>query len=98
MDQFRLAASAEKLEKLLLQYAATDAEVGGLQKALSGLINDARAGKIAAPLEWRDVPGTHSFTEGYLRKYGDLEAAHADFKIEVTGGESPMLRALRLNG
>jgi hypothetical protein len=98
MDHILLAKSAEKLEKILLQYAPVDAEVSGLFDALSGLINDARTGKIVTPMEWRDVPGAHNFTEGGLRKYAALETAFAEFRIEVTGGESPVLKNLRLNG
>lgn len=96
MDQVLIAESADKLEKILLEYLPVDAEVGGLFQALSGLINDARTGKILAPMEWRDIPGAYSFTEGRLRKYNSLEMAFADFRIEVTGGESPVLRELRL--
>lgn len=97
MDQVLLVKSAEKLEKTLLQYSSVDAEVSDLFDALSGLINDARTGKILTPIEWRDVPGTYHFTEGGLRKYDTLETAYAEFKIEITGGESPVLRSLRLN-
>lgn len=97
MDQVLLAKSAEKLEQLLAQYSSVDAEVSDLFDALSKLINDACTGKIVAPIEWRDVPGVHNFTEGGLRKYDGLETAYAEFKVEVTGGESPVLRRLRLN-
>ncbi|WP_093561164.1 hypothetical protein [Pseudoduganella namucuonensis] len=96
MDQVLLVKSAEKLEKLLAQYSPIDSEVSDLFEALSKLINDARTGKIVKPLEWRDVPGACNFSEGNLRKYDALETAYAEFKIEITGGESPLLRSLRL--
>lgn len=97
MDQVLLAKSAEKLEEILLQYAPLDVEVSALFDSLSKLIDDARTGKILDPIEWRDIPGAHSFTEGGLRKYASLETAYAEFKIEATGGESPVLKRLRLN-
>lgn len=96
MNKTMLEKSAEKLERLLHQYAIGDAEVGVLLDALAKIISDARAGKISTPLAWREIPGAIWFSEGHLRKYGDLEAAFAEFRIEVTGGESPVLRKLRL--
>lgn len=95
MDQFLLESSAKRLEEVISQYSFDDAEVKALSYALSKLIADARAGKIVCPVEWRDIPGTYSFTEGGLRKYSDLEKAYAEFKIEISGGESPLLRRLR---
>lgn len=97
MDQVLLASSAEKLETLLLQYSSVDSEVSGLFDALSGLINEARTGKIVTPMEWREVSGTYNFTEGGLSKYGALETAFAEFRIEITGGESPALKNFRLD-
>lgn len=41
------------------------------------------------------MPGAYFFNEGQLRQYPDLESAYADFKIEVTGGETPALRMFR---
>jgi hypothetical protein len=96
MDQRLLKKSAENLEKVISKYASTDAEVDGLYKSLSTLIADARAGEIILPVQWEDVPGAYGFLEGGLRQYRDLEAAYASFKIEVTGGESPLLKSLRL--
>lgn len=98
MDRLLLLKSAERLEQLLRQYAAVDHEAKVLLDALSALINDARYGKIVSALEWSEVPGALSFTEGGLAKYGDLETAYAEFKIEITGGESPVLRNLRASG
>ncbi|MBC8999897.1 hypothetical protein IAI51_25555 [Pseudomonas sp. N40(2020)] len=95
MDQFLLERSAKTLEEVVSQYLLDDAEVESLSYTLSKLIADARAGKIVSPVEWGDVPGAYSFTEGGLRKYSDLEKAYAEFKIEVSGGESPFLRSLR---
>jgi hypothetical protein len=95
MDQALLVAAAEKLENLMLRYSAADARVRHLHGVLSEVIDDARNGRILTPLEWGDVPGSYGFTEGQLRQYRDLEAAYARFRVEITGGESPVLRALR---
>lgn len=97
MDQILLAKSAEKLKEILIKYSSTDAGALALFDALLGLIDDGRTGKIRAPIEWRDIPGAYHFTEGDLGKYSDLETAFAEFKIEATGGESPVLKRLRLN-
>lgn len=97
MNPLLLAKSAEKLEQILRHYLTFDREVLRLFDALSRLISDARTGRILGPMEWRDIPGGYDFTEGGLGKYSDLEAAYAEFKIEITGGESPVLRSLRLN-
>jgi hypothetical protein len=96
MDQVLLVRSAERLEEVISKYSSADTEVRGPFESLSKLIADARAGKIVSPMEWRDVPGAYGFTEGGLQKYADLEIAYAEFKIEITGGESPFLRNLRL--
>jgi hypothetical protein len=98
MDQVVLAATAEKLEKILQQYAPVDSNVSGLLRALAGVIALARAGKILAPLDARDIPGGYMFVEGELREYSELELAYAEFRIEATGGETPLLRELRLKG
>lgn len=98
MNKVLLADAAERLAQLLGRYADVDAEAKGLQDGLSALIDDARLGGIAEPLPWGDVPGGQRFNEGGLRKYADLEAAYALFKIELTGGESPVLRNLRSAG
>lgn len=96
MDQVMLRESAEYLEEVISKYAS-DAKVGCLHKALSTLIADARAGTIVFPLQWNDIPGTYAFIEGGLQQYRDLETAYAKFKIEITGGESPLMKSLRLN-
>ena len=96
MDRILLAEATDRLEQILQRYSAVDAEAKGLLTALSSLIASIRSGKITAPLEWRDIPGAYSFMEGGLGKYSDLETAYAKFRIEVTGGESPVLRNLRL--
>jgi hypothetical protein len=96
MDAVKVKASAEKLAALLLRYSATDEEAKKLQGALAKLLSDAAGGLVVSPLDWRDIPGAYHFNEGGLRKYPDLETAYAELRIELTGGESPVLRELRL--
>jgi hypothetical protein len=97
VDQVQLRKAAADLERLLLKYAATDQEAALLHKSLSELIGAARRGEITTALEWRGVPGVYWFTEAHLARYADLEEAYAQFKIEITGGETPLLRKLRKN-
>jgi hypothetical protein len=85
MDQVRLAKSARDLEEILLRYVAVDTEISSLFDALSGLIDDAKTGKILHPLAWRDIPAAYRFAEGAFRKYVDLETTYAEFKIESLG-------------
>jgi hypothetical protein len=95
MNQATLRQRASELESLLRHYAALDAEVAQLLSALTPLLSAVIDGKAQTPMEWRDVPGDFYFNERGLRKYRDVEDAYAKFKIELTGGESPTLRALR---
>lgn len=96
MNQLALTKSSATLARLLAKYAVTDIEAENLKSALSDTISSALSGKIDDPLEWNDIPGGYYFTEGNLSQYADLESAYAEFKIEITGGESPILRKLRL--
>lgn len=95
MNKVKLAQCAHRLQIIFLQYEVADSEVRDLHDTLSGLIADAQNGSVTHLMEWRDVPGAYYFSEGNLRKYRDLESAYAEFKIELTGGESSVLRELR---
>ncbi|WP_160167805.1 hypothetical protein [Vibrio campbellii] len=53
------------------------------------------SGEITSPLRWSDVPCGYLFVEGALGKYKDLEEAYADFKVEVTGGNDPLLEKIK---
>jgi len=97
MNQTLIARAAGELDRLLQHYASSNVEVGEMLRTLAALLDDARSGRIATPVEWHDIPGDRAFTDGGLRKYPDLESAYASFKIELTGGETPVLRALRAN-
>ena len=94
MDQKKITESAERLRQLLHTYSSTDIEVAQLLSGLAPFIEDALAGKIREPLKWGNIPGAYYFMEGTLRKYAELETAYANFKIEITGGESLVLRNL----
>jgi hypothetical protein len=96
MDRAQIKKTAEDLATFLAKYATTDQDAALLQSSLSKLINVARNGKINVPLELGAVPGVYFFTERELRKYDALDRAYAEFKIAVTGGETPVLRELRL--
>lgn len=97
MNIAELKKSAEALKQVLAKYAPLDPEAKYLQDSLSSVIDEVLADKITAPIAWASVPGGYYFNEGSLRKYDDLETAFAEFKIELSGGESPVLRQLRLD-
>lgn len=91
MDSEKIKIAAVRLEGLLLGYSRHDGEVTNLLNALRPLLVKAKDGRIFSPMEWRDIPGGVLFTEGLLRKYRDLEDAFAEFRIELTGGDNPIL-------
>ncbi|MDE1150391.1 MAG: hypothetical protein PW843_27910 [Azospirillaceae bacterium] len=93
MDQALIKQTSIALEDLLKIYAKNDPEAQSLFGALKPIIDDAKAGKIQSPMDWGDVPGGWFFMEGTLRKYRDLESAFSKFQIEVTGGETPDVKA-----
>lgn len=85
MNRNRLKTRARELEALLKKYAHSDSEADSLLRSLSHQIEEAKNEDITMPMEWRDISGSWLFLEGTLRKYPDLEAAFAQFRIEVTG-------------
>lgn len=95
MNKELLRIKAIDLELLLWSYSKKDHAAMELLKMLSELIKDSKLQKIEAPLEWRVIPGARLFSEDGLSKYSDLEKAFADFRIEITGGESPALKRLK---
>jgi hypothetical protein len=78
-----------------MKYALQNEAAAGLHVALGPLISDAHSGSLVQPIEWSAIPGGWLFAEGILRAYPDLENAYAEFKTEVTGGESDVLRKVR---
>ncbi|MET3133317.1 hypothetical protein AAKU55_003607 [Oxalobacteraceae bacterium GrIS 1.11] len=96
MNKALLKKRAGELQANLASHAQSDQEAGNLLAALTDLIAAALAESLDVPVEWASVPGVVYFTEGSLAKYVDLETAYANFKIEISGGEPPVLRQLRL--
>ncbi|MEA1649432.1 hypothetical protein UAJ10_10420 [Nitrospirillum sp. BR 11164] len=93
MDQEHLKQSALILEEVSRRYAAIDPEAKKFASAIEAVIDDAKAGRIQEPTDGH--PGLHRayFFEGMLQQYRDLESAFARFEIEVTGGETPAVKA-----
>ncbi|MEG1039401.1 MAG: hypothetical protein RSE94_05715 [Pseudomonas sp.] len=62
---------------------------------LEPLLDLAEQQMILRPMEWHDIPGRYLFTEEGLQQHAELEHAFAEFRIELTGGESPTLSRLK---
>lgn len=90
-----LKEKALKLRAAIDALKAKDPAAAKLAVELEPLLILAERGQIWASMEWRDIPGRYLFTEEGLQQYADLEHAFAEFKIELTGGESPTLRRLK---
>jgi hypothetical protein len=90
-----LKEKALKLRAAIDALKAQDPAAAKLAVELEPLLVLAETGQIRTPMEWRDIPGRYLFTEEGLQQYAELEHAFAEFKIELTGGESPTLRRLK---
>jgi hypothetical protein len=95
MDIGNLKEKTLKLRSAIDALKANDPAVAKLDLELAPLMDQAERGQIRTPLEWRDIPGRYLFTEDGLQQYAELELAFAEFKIELTGGESPALHRLK---
>ena len=95
MNIEKLKEKTLKLRSAIDALKAKDPAVTQLDLELSPLMDRAERGQIRTPLEWRDIPGRYLFTEDGLQQYAELELAFAEFKIELTGGESPTLLRLK---
>jgi hypothetical protein len=84
-----------KLRVALNALMAESSAAYELALVLEPLLILAERGQILTPMGWRDIPGRHFFTEQGLQQYHKLEHTFAEFKIELTGGESPTLRRLK---
>ena len=95
VDEVRLRAAAEHLERALRQYP-DHAQVQGLLDALAPLIADAKAGLIREPFDLRDIPGGWHLAEGTFRDLRDpnVESAYGDFSTELQGDWSDREKAL----
>ncbi|GGY10952.1 hypothetical protein [Paludibacterium paludis] len=93
-DPARVKAAASALRAVMARHAGADAQARALSEALAPFLAQAISG-TAGPIEWSAIPGATLFSEGGLGRYPDLEAAYASFRIEVSGGSSPVLERLR---
>lgn len=95
MNSETLKQKSLKLRLIIDSLKAQDPAAMKLSVELEPLLKAADQERIRTPMEWRDIPGRYLFTEEGLQQYADLEHAFAEFRIELTGGESPTLRKLK---
>lgn len=95
MNKEILKKKAEDLMRLLQKYSLVNPEAASVLMGLQGLLTEAMNHEISTPIEWRSIPGSYQFNEGSLHQYKELEDAFAEFRIEVTGGESLALKMFR---
>ncbi|MFJ3485580.1 hypothetical protein ACIPL1_19640 [Pseudomonas sp. NPDC090202] len=95
MDISALRIAAQRFREQLDCHRLCHPAVATLGTELEPLMAKAGRGQIQTPMEWRDIPGAYLFTEEGLQQYPALEHAFAEFRIELTGGESPTLRRLK---
>lgn len=91
IDPAKLKAAAERLEWVCQQYP-NEKRVQGLLESMRPLIEDAKAGRVHAPIADRhDIPARWAVSgEGLYRDYKDpdVENAYVAFAIEMEGGLS----------
>ena len=87
IDPTKLRAAAEHLDWVLTQYK-DEPIVQSLLQSLLPLIEDAKAGRIKAPIDSRKVPGTYNNADGAFIPYKNpsVGAAYAKFKVALSGG------------
>lgn len=85
IDQAKLKAAAEHLEWVLKHYPESE-DVQALLSSLMPLIEDAKAGRVLAPVE--DIPGAYNFADGLYVPYKNPSVgdAYARFATEMQGG------------
>lgn len=96
IDPVKLKAAAEHLEWVLQQYP-DEPIVRGLLESLSPLIEDAKAGRVRAPLDGMRVPGAYNHGDGRYVPYKnpDVGGAYAAFVTEMEGGLTETGKELR---
>ncbi|WP_337994284.1 hypothetical protein, partial [Pseudomonas putida] len=92
MDIYALRQKSIALRVIIDRLKSHDPAAMKLSVELTLLLNAAKQQRIRTPMEWRDIPGSYLFTEEGLQQYADLEHAFAEFRIELSGGESPTVR------
>ncbi|WDM61470.1 hypothetical protein K4A76_11190 [Pseudomonas sp. NEEL19] len=95
MNTEKLRQKSVKLRLLIDSLKAQDPAAMKLSVELEPLLHAAEQQLIHCAMEWRDIPGHYLFTEEGLQQYADLEHAFAEFRIELTGGESATLARLK---
>ena len=95
MDQLKIETKAKRLRRLLEQYSTRSDSALEALNSLKELLENAVSGRLTSPLKWSDVPCGYLFVEGALGQYKDLEEAYAEFKVEVTGGNDPLLDKIK---
>lgn len=89
IDPVKLKAAAEHLELVLKQYPDSE-DVQSLLQSLTPMIEDAKAGRVLAPVGGMDIPGAWNFGGGRYIPYNDpsVGEAYTQFIIEMRGGQS----------
>ncbi len=87
IDPVKLKASAEHLDWVLKQYPDSE-DVQSLLRALSPLIEAAKAGRVLEPVGRRGIPGAYNFGDGVYTPYRDpdVDEAYSEFSAEMRGG------------
>ena len=87
INPIKLKTVAEHLEWVLKKYPEND-DVQNLLRALTPMIEDAKAARIVEPVDMMDVPGAWNFSDGRYIPYKDpnVDNAYVEFSIEVRGG------------
>lgn len=100
IDPVKLKAAAEHLEWVLQQYPDSE-DVQDLYQGLRPLIEDAKAGRVAHPIDRKVVPGAWNFGDGRYIPYANpsIDNAYTEFSIELRGGltEQDKLRIARMD-
>ncbi|RMQ11388.1 hypothetical protein ALQ09_05230 [Pseudomonas viridiflava] len=90
-----LQQKTQELREVIEDLKKSDHVVEKLRAEIEPLMKLAESGMITVKLQWRDIPGRYLFTEEGLQQYPHLEHAFAEFRIELTGGETPLLHKLK---
>lgn len=87
IDPVNLKAAAEYMAWVLKQYPDSE-DVQSLLRALTPLIEDAKAGRVLGPADGMKIPGAWNFGDGRYIPYKNpsIGGAYADFVIEMEGG------------
>lgn len=100
IDQVRLRAAAERLERALLQHA-DDPNAQALLRSLAPLLEAAKAERLREPIEQHDVPGASNFGNGRFSELlePNVDNAYSAFAAELAGGlnerEQQLIERLR---